>query len=140
MAISLAFVRGRLQKVIAFRTGRFEQRDQAQQGFSAQVCLQRDLCPAGNRREHPSRNFESLAYGIDNGDRPIAFLRLPEDPQSIAVKRMKRIKNFNVRDVRTQGIVRDDVIIRMFIALFRREVWLSIGPPGFVHAGDSFCR
>jgi hypothetical protein len=74
--------------------------------------LRGDLCLAGNRREHPSRNFEPLAYRIDNGDRTIAFLRLPENPQPIAVKRMKRIKNFNVCDVRTQGIVRDDVTTR----------------------------
>jgi hypothetical protein len=116
MVISLAFVRGRLPKVIAFLTGRFEQRDQTQKGISAQKCLRGDLCLASNRREHPNRNFESLAYGIDNGDRTIAFLRLPEDPQPIAVKRMKRIKNLNVCDVRTQGIVRDDGTIRTFTA------------------------
>jgi hypothetical protein len=47
---------------------------------------------------------------------------------------MKRIENLNVRSVRTQGIVRDDGIIRMFIALFQREVWPSIGLAGFIRA------
>ena len=116
MAISLAFVRRRLQKVIVILVaGRFEQREQAQEGFSAQICLRCDLGLAGNLRQHPDRNFESLARGIENGDRAIALLWSSENPQSIAVKRMKRIKNLNVCDVRTQGIVRDDGIIPTFI-------------------------
>jgi hypothetical protein len=102
--------------------------------------LQGDFCLAGNRREHPSRNFQALAYGIDNRNRTIAFLRPPEDPQPIAVKRMKGIKNLNVRDIRTQGIVRDDVSIRTSTAPFQRAGCLRITAAGYGLAILSFWR
>jgi hypothetical protein len=86
--------------------------------FSAQICLRCDLGLAGNRRQHPDWNFESLARRIENGDRAIATPWSSENPQSIAVKRMKRIKNLDVCDVRTQGIVRDDGLIHTFIVWF----------------------
>jgi hypothetical protein len=113
MAISLAFVRRRLQQVIAILiAGRFEQREQAQERICAQICLRCDLGVAGNRRQHPDWNFESLTRGIENGDSAIALLWSPEHPQSKAVKRMKRIENPNVRRVRTRGIVCDDGFTR----------------------------
>jgi hypothetical protein len=140
MAISLASVRRRLQKVIAtLIAGRLEQREQAQEGFSAQICLRCNLGATGNRRKHPDWNFESLTRGIENGDRAIALFWSPENPQSIAVKRMKRIKNLDVCDVRTQGIVRDDGFIRMSTAWSRRVVSPPTSRIGFIPSTPSSC-
>jgi hypothetical protein len=56
------------------------------------------------------------------------------------VERMKRIENLNVRGVRTQGIVRDDGIIRMSTAWFQPEVWLPTAADGSHRSRVSFCR
>ena len=93
-----------------------------------------------NRRQHPDWNFESLTRGIENGDRAIALLWSPENPQSIAEKRMKRVKNLDVCDVRTKGIVRDDGIIRISTVSFQPAVYLRIAGVGFTRATRSSYR
>jgi hypothetical protein len=52
---------------------------------------------------------------------------------------MKRIKYLNVRDVRTQGIVGDDVTIRMSIASFQPVDSPLTSSIGFSRAMRSFC-
>jgi hypothetical protein len=56
------------------------------------------------------------------------------------MKRMKRIKNLNMRRVCTQGIVRDDGITRMFTASFRLAVSHPITSNGFTRVIPSFSR
>jgi hypothetical protein len=53
---------------------------------------------------------------------------------------MKRIKNPDVRDVCTQGIVRDDGFTRMFTASFHLAVSQPITADGFTRGIPSSCR
>ena len=49
-------------------------------------------------------------------DCSVSSFRLSQHSQAITVKRMKRIANLNVRNICTQGIVRDDGTIPISIA------------------------
>jgi hypothetical protein len=93
-----------------------EQGGELQKRFSAQKCLFSRLDVCGGRREHPHRNLQPLAYWVQDRDCTIAALGSTNDSEAIALERMKRIENLNVRGVRTQGIVRDDGLIRIFTA------------------------
>ena len=84
----------------------------------------------GSRREHPHRNLQALAYGVEDRDCTVAAFGSANDSKAIPVERMKRIENLNVLDVCTQGIVRDDGIIPMYTTSFPPEVWLSMVPDG----------
>jgi hypothetical protein len=84
-----------------------DQGAEIQKRFSAQKSLFRHLDVRGGRREHPHRNFQALAYWIEHRDCTVAALGSTNDSKAIAVERMKRIENLNVRSVRTRGIVRD---------------------------------
>lgn len=53
---------------------------------------------------------------------------------------MKRIKYLNVRDVRTQGIVGDDVGIRIFTVLCLAAGYPRIVRAGSLHVPISSCR
>jgi hypothetical protein len=52
---------------------------------------------------------------------------------------MKRIKHLNVCDVRTQGIVRDDVLIPMFTVSCPLVDCLPMGSDGSVPGRSFFC-
>jgi hypothetical protein len=110
---SLAPVHRRLRKVIvdSIDSRVSEQGGEIQKRFSAQKSLFSYLDVRGGRREHPHRNFQALAYWIEHRDCTVAALGSTNDSKAIAVERMKRIENLNVRSVRTQGIVRDDATI-----------------------------
>jgi hypothetical protein len=63
-------------------------------------------------RQHPDGNFQSPAGWVHDTDRPISSLRSAKDPQSSAMKRVKRVEDLNIRIVRAQGIVGVGVTIR----------------------------
>jgi hypothetical protein len=56
------------------------------------------------------------------------------------VKWMKRIKYLDARDVRTQGIVGDDVTILTFTVSFRRAESHPTTRLGSLHPIDFFCQ
>ncbi len=93
-----------------------EQGGEIQKRFSAQQSLFSRLDVCCGRREHPHRNLQVLAYRIEHRDCTVAALGSTNDSKPIAAERMKRVENFDVRSVRTRGIVRDGGIIRIFTA------------------------
>jgi hypothetical protein len=115
---SLAPVHRRLQKVIAdsMDSRVSEQGGEIQKRFSAQKRLVGRLDVRGARGKHPHRNLQALAYRVQDRDCTVAAFGSTNDSKAIAVERMKRIENLNVRSVRTQGIVRDDGLILTSIA------------------------
>jgi|GEM_PF-3180470 len=70
----------------------------------------------GVGESHPHRNFQSLAYRIYHRDCTVSPFRSPRNSQAIAVQRMKRIENADVRGNCTQGIVGGCISIRTCIA------------------------
>ena len=106
---SLAAVSRRLRKIIVdcIDSRVSEQGVEIQKCFSAQTSLFSRPDVRSGRREHPHRNLQALAYWIEHRDCTVAALGSTNDSKPIAVEWMKRIENFNVRGVRTQGIVRD---------------------------------
>jgi hypothetical protein len=111
---SLAPVNRRLRKVIVDSSDSrvSEHGGEIQKRFSAQKRLFGRLDVRGGRREHPHRNLQALAYWVEDRDCAVAAFGSTNDSQAIAVERMKRIENLNVRGVRAQGIVRDDGFTR----------------------------
>jgi hypothetical protein len=70
----------------------------------------------GFRQQHPDRNLQSLPPWVYYADRPISSLRPAKDLKSSALERVERIKNLDVRALRTQGIVGVGSIIRISTA------------------------
>src|SRR3984957_1243370 len=66
----------------------------------------------GVGESHPHRNLQSLAYRIYHRDCTVSPFRSPRNSQAIAVQRMKRIENADVRGNCTQGIVGGCCFIR----------------------------
>jgi len=122
---SLAPVHRRLRKIIvdSIDSRVREQGGEIQKRFSAQKRLFSGLDARGGRREHPHRNLQALAYWVEHRDCTVAAFGSTNDSKAIAVERMKRIENLNVRGVRTQGIVRDDGSIRACTALYQLAVY-----------------
>jgi len=85
-----------------------QQGGQTQERLSAHKRLFSGLNIRGGWREHPYRNLQPLACRVEGRNRAVATFGSPYDAQAIAMKRMIRIENLNVRGVCTQGIVRDD--------------------------------
>ena len=139
---SLAPVHRRLQKVIvdSIDSRVSEQGGEIQKRFSAQKSLVSRLDVRGGRTEHPHRNLQALAYWVKDRDCTVAAFGSTNDSKAIAVERMKRIENLNVRSIRTQGIVRDDGFIRMSTAWFQPEVWLPTAADGSHRSRVSFCQ
>src|ERR1700721_2630475 len=69
----------------------------------------------GVGESHPHRNLQSLAYRIYHRDCTVSPFRSPRNSQAIAVQRMKRIENADVRGNCTQGIVGGCCFIRTCI-------------------------
>jgi hypothetical protein len=115
---SLTPVHRRLRKVIvdSIDSRVREQGGKIQKRFSAQKRLVSRLNIRGGPREHPHRNLQALACWVEDRHCTVAAFGSTNDSKAIAVERMKRIENLNVRGVRTQGIVRDDGFIRMSTA------------------------
>jgi len=65
-------------------------------------------------REHPNRNLQSRAGGVNDGNRPIAPLRPTDNLKGGTVERVERIEDLDVRALRTQGIVGGGVITHMY--------------------------
>jgi SAM-dependent methyltransferase len=139
---SLAPVHGRLRKVIADSTDSrvSEQAAEIQKGLSAQKSLVSCLDVGCGGGEHPHRNLQALAYWVENRDCTVAAFGSTNDPKAIAVERMKRIENLNVRSVRTQGIVRDDGRIHTYTAWRRPAVSRPTTNAGSTLAMRSSCR
>jgi hypothetical protein len=135
---SLASVHRRLRKVIvdSIDSRASEQGGEIQKRFSAQKSLFSHLDVRSGRREHPHRNLQALAYWVQDRDGTVAALGSTNDTKAIAVERMQRIENLNVRSVRTQGIVRDGGTIRTCIAWFPPAASAATVPDGYV-AGSS---
>src|ERR671918_1137455 len=74
---SLAPVHGRLRKVIvdSIDSRVSEQAGEIQKRFSAQKHLFSHLDVRGGRREHPRRNFQALAYWVEDRDCAVAAFR-----------------------------------------------------------------
>ena len=79
-----------------------------QKRFSAQKRLFRSLHIRSGWREHPYRNLQPLACCVEDRNCAVATFGSTNNSQTIAVKRMIGIENLNMRDICTQGIVRDD--------------------------------
>ena len=62
-------------------------------------------------RQHPDRNFQSPADGVDDGDRAISPLGSAQDFKSSGLEWVERIEDLDVRASRTQGIVGGGVLI-----------------------------
>ena len=67
-------------------------------------------------RQHPYRNFQSPADGIDDRDRAISPFGPAQDFKSSGLEWVERIEDLDVRALRTQGIVGEGVTIPTFIA------------------------
>ena len=139
---SLAPVYRRLRKIIvdSIDSRVSEQRGEIQKSFSAQKSLCSRLDVGGSRREHPHRNFQALAYWIDYRHCTVAAFGSTNDSEAIAVERMIRIENLNMRGVRTQGIVRDDGSIHTCTAWCRPAVCPLISPGGSAAGSGSSSR
>jgi hypothetical protein len=112
----LVSVRGRWPKVIASAGDSLllHQHDELQKRLLRESHLPGDRVGGGGRLEHPHRNLQSFAYGVNDGNGSIPSLRPAKDSQAVPTKGMKGIKNLNVRGIRTQGIMRDDGRIPTF--------------------------
>ena len=91
-------------------------------------------------RQHPDRNFQSPADGVDDGDRAISPLGSAQDFKSSGLEWVERIEDLDVRALRTQGIVGGGVTIRTFIALFQPVGCRLITLPGSNRATRSSFR
>src|SRR5262245_27730919 len=100
---SLAPVHRRLRKVIvdSIDSRVSEQRAEIQKRFSAQKGFFSYLDLGGYRREHPHRNLQALAYWVQDRDCTVAAFGSTNDSKAIAMERMKRVENLNVRAVCT---------------------------------------
>ena len=67
-------------------------------------------------RQHPDRNLQSPADGVDDGDRAISPLGSAQDFKSSGLEWVERIIDLDVRALRTQGILGGGVTIRTFTA------------------------
>ena len=96
---SLAPVRRCFEKVIvdAGNSRWREQRSELEKSFFAQKRLFSHLDLRGSRREHPYRNFQSLACGVEDRDGTVAAFGSTNNSEAVTVERMKRIENLNVR-------------------------------------------
>ena len=65
-------------------------------------------------RQHPDRNFQSPADGVDDGDRAISPLGSAQDFKSSGLEWVERIEDLDVRASRTQGIVGGGVLIPIY--------------------------
>jgi hypothetical protein len=74
-------------------------------------------------QQHPDWNFQSPATWVHDTDRPISSLRSAKDPQDCTMKRVKRVKDLNIRIVRAQGIVGVGVTTPMSIASCQVAAW-----------------
>lgn len=91
-------------------------------------------------RQHPDRNFQSPADGVDDGDRAISPLGSAQDFKGSGLEWVERIEDLDVRALRTQGIVGGGVFIRMSTAPFRPAACLRTTAAGCAHDILSFCR
>src|ERR1700721_2011852 len=94
----------------------------------------------GVGESHPHRNLQSLAYRIYHRDCTVSPFRSPRNSQAIAVQRMKRIENADVRGNCTQGIVGGCCTIPIFIAWSPEAACPWIGLAGSAPATTSCSR
>jgi len=90
-------------------------------------------------RQHPNRNLQSPADGVDDGDRAIFPLGSAQDFESSGLEWMERIKDLDVRALRTQGIVGGGVFILTCTAWFPAVVWRRTTNTGSSAAAASSC-
>ena len=81
----------------------------------SEVRLLRDRDLGTLRQQHPDRNLQSPPGWIHDTNRPISPLRSAKDPQGNTMKRVKRIEDLNICNIRAQGIVGVGAIIHIFI-------------------------
>src|SRR6516162_10541411 len=91
-------------------------------------------------REHPNRNLQSRAGGVNDGNRPIAPLRPTDNLKGGTVERVERIEDLDVRALRTQGIVGGGVITRTCTAWFQPAGFRPTTRGGWQRGAGSSCR
>ena len=72
-----------------------------------------DVCGLG--RQHPCRDLQPSAVGIQDGDRSIFTLRSTNELETRTVQRVEWIQHLHIRRFRTQGIVSAGAFIRISI-------------------------
>jgi hypothetical protein len=91
-------------------------------------------------RQHPDRNFQSPADRVDDKHRAISPLGPAQDFKSSGLEWVERIKDLNVRALRTQGIVSADATIHTSTASFPPAACLPTISTGFIRrAPPSSC-
>jgi hypothetical protein len=122
-------------------SGQFDgqQVSQALKRVLTQIPLLSDSGVCGLGRQHPCRDLQPSAVGIQDGDRSIFTLRSTNELEARTVQRVEWIQHLHIRRVHAQGIVSAGAIIPMSIVSCRPVACLPTGLDGFRAGQSSFC-
>jgi hypothetical protein len=93
-----------------------QQVSQALKRVLTQVRLLSDSGVCGLGQQHPGRDLQPSAVGIEDGDCSIGTLRSTDELQTGTVQGMEWIQHLHMRRFRAQGIVSAGASIRISIA------------------------
>jgi hypothetical protein len=108
-APSFASVNSRLQKVIptvvfsVVWSG--QQQGERQKSFLTQTRSLRNLYLGAFWQQHPHRNLQPLPRAVDNADRAVSPCGSTDDAKALAMKRVERVEDSDLRGVYARGIV-----------------------------------